>query len=501
MRTQILFTSAFFALQLINASCSNSSKLTFVVSNIPTDATSLSLTAHIDKTTTTPDSILSNYKIDTVPQEAGKDSAKLINVTVPFDARGLPLNITITASSSKCQLSSWTGSVGSIDGKDYSVGAPLSKLEDDPIQQDLFTVAAISPTDVWVGGSNSTVGHWDGCYWRRAQIDDEGLTGIIKIFYHKNSGLWALGGNSTIAKYENGKWTKYDHKNPWGLTGDFAQKILWIDMAFSEGSTEQLIAIGLSTQQACRALKITKSNGQYVFDATAEPKICNLPGGTAARALPPGTTHTVSPYVPLKIASFGNGMVTSGFVYVDKKVGTTTTSGLKYSAYARYTDQINLSNPVIKYVNPTNQASDDPQGTSGPIWGTSADNFWFGTPTLQHVTGAINSPVVVSVDNVYPPGASNGLFLYNIWGASERDFWTIGLSSVRMSSEVLHIYDKTGAGGTVGEANIVPALFSTPINTIVTTNIGGASTSDVWLVGYAGYRVHFENSKYTLYQK
>lgn len=512
MRTTTFIASALAAISLVATSCSNSSKLTFVVSNIPTEATTLELTAHIAKTDQTPDSIASDYKIEKIPLDAGKESAKLVNVTIPFDTRGLALTITISSSSEKCQLASWTGSVGSIDGKDYSVSAPLNKLEDDPIQQDLFTVTAIATNDVWVGGSNSTIGHWDGCYWKSSQIDNEGITGIVKLYYHKNSGLWALGANSTIAKYDNGKWTKLDHKNPWVLTSDYAQKILWLDMAFSEGSTEQLVVIGFNTlpatppttQQVCRALKITKSNGQYVFDATVESKLCNLPGATAARTIPSGTTHTASLYYPFKIASFPNGMVTTGQVYIDKKVGATTTAGIPYPAYARYQDQISLSNPVIKYVNPSASQvytdPDDPKGSGGPIWGTSADNFWFGAPMLQHVTGPINSPTVTSAEFIYPP--KGNLFMYNVWGTNDRDFWTIGLgTNANKTSEVLHIYDKTGAGGIISEQNIVPILYSTPVNILTVTNIAGASSSDVWMVGYGGYRVHYSNNRYVLYQK
>ncbi len=503
MRTQTFMVSALAAFSVVGVSCSNSSKLTFVVSNIPSDAKTISLKAKINN---------ADYKIETVPVSQSEGSAKLVSVEVPFDVRGLALYITINAANDKCQLAEWTGSVGSVDGKDYTVNSPLSTIKDDPINQDLFSITAINENDVWVGGSNSTVGHWDGCYWRSAQIDQEGITGLVKMYYHKNSGLWALGANSTIAKYDNGKWIKLDHKNPWSLTGEFAQKILWLDMAFSEGSTEQLIVIGFNTipgtppttQQVCRALRITKANGQYVFDSSIESKICNIPGATAARSLPVGTTHTASLFYPFKLASFSNGMIVTGLVYVDKKVGASTTSGIKYSAYARYQDQINLTNPVIKYINPLPPPApqytnpDDPQGNGGPIWGISADNFWFGSPMLHHVTGTINSPVVTSADYVYPPGSN--YVMGNLWGGSDRDFWTVGLGANRVS-EVLHIYDKTGAGNQVAENNIVPLLYSTPVNNLTITNIAGASTSDAWMVGYGGYRVHYTNSKYVLYQK
>lgn len=76
------------------------------------------------------------------------------------------------------------------------------------IREDLTSVSALSPTNVWAVGSVGTVVHWDGVSMSASRIEDVDLYGV---FAAAANDVWAVGAEGRILHFDGARWTRMIH--------------------------------------------------------------------------------------------------------------------------------------------------------------------------------------------------------------------------------------------------------------------------------------------------
>lgn len=493
-------------------SCTNSSSLTMIISNIPENSAEIKISATIDN---------KSYSIDPISQEQKESNALIVKVNIPFDTRGLPLRLSVVSKDSKCELAGWSGVFGSVENGDYTINTPLEKRTDDPIAQDLFSVQALSENDVWAAGT--TLVHWDGCYWKQKIFEGTNpsdstdkistFTSITKLYKASDNTLFAIGNNSSIYYYSNNAWEKIDIGNPWSLTADLSKNIIWTDITSLANTQDQLLVIGIVPGLVRKAIKLIKSNGKYVPHEATAKQLGDLETAIFSQPIQlsdcihrfkcsAGSTCTYkidsASYLPTRIYSLPNNFYTSGSVSIErtKTTGTQiTTEKFKYSTYSIF-KQNNISLTPRPDIRIFNSLAEDgkPTGDDFAIFGLSDNDLWLGSDRLFHIT---STPPLDSTTEFLPTGINNrdssGYKFGVIWGASQTDIWTIAFG-VRIS-QTLHLITKTA---TPWNDLGIDSFYRVPLDNFVTTAVHGVSTSDVWIVGYNGYRIHYKDGKFSL---
>lgn len=496
---------------LISASisCSNSSSLTIIISNIPSNTTELHITAKTGN---------QNYAIESITKSEINSNALIVKVNIPFDTRGIPLQLNAISKDSKCELAGWSGFFGSIENGNYTVNAPLNQFTDDPISQDLFSVQALSENDVWAAGT--TLAHWDGCYWRQKSIENNpaeltdkisSLTSITKLYTTSDKTLFAIGSNAKIYYYTNNEWWPIEVKNFWGLTGDIYKSIVWFDITTLANAPDQVLIIGVIPGITRKALKLIKANGKYEPFETTTQQLADLEN-TLFNQSPqlsdcihqfkcPSTytcTYKIDPASPTtnKIFSLPNAFFTAGSVIIERtRTGGTNpgTDRLKYGVYYKFQDITrNSPPPTIRIFNSIKEDG-TPIGDEATIWGLNENDIWFGSTRLYHITA---TPSTASSTELAPTPINNrsesNYKFSTIWGNTTNELWTISLTPAKLS-QTLHLTTKSGWGDLKSDL-----FYRVPLDNFVTTSIHGVSPSDIWIVGYNGYRIHYKDGNFSL---
>lgn len=490
-------------------SCSNSSSLTMIISNIPANTAEINISAKVEE---------KDYTVESITKSQIISNALIVKINIPFDTRGVPLTLNATSKDSKCELAGWSGIFGSVENGDYTINAPLEKFADDPISQDLYSVQALSENDIWAAGT--TLAHWDGCYWKQKSLNNETteatekistLTSITKLYAANDKTLFAIGNNSQIYYYINNKWSQVKIENYWGLTGNIHKDITWFDINTLADTPDQVLIIGVIPGLTKKAIKLIKVNDKYEpFEATSQ-KLAELEGTIFNQPIqlsdcihqfkcPASYTCTYNldktSLSVSKILSLPSAFFTAGSVIIERT--KTATSGtqverLKYGFYSKFQDITKTTPaPTIRIFN---SIKDDglPIGDEATIWGLNANDIWVGSTRLYHITATppTNSPTELIPTPINNRTDSSYKFS-TIWGNSTTELWTISLNQAK-TTQTLHLTTKSTWSDLLGDQ-----FYRVPLDNFVTTSIHGISPSDIWIVGYNGYRIHYKDGNFAL---
>lgn len=512
MRTSLL-SSLLLASALASTSCSKDTVLAIAVSNIPDGTVLLDVITTIDSR---------EYKVDPIKTYSTTQSATIISITIPFEVPPDPVKISITAKGTQCQIANWSGSIAAIEPATYSISAPLIRLTDDSIDQDLFTVKTIAPNNAWAAGINSTMAHWDGCYWKNVKVTTESPENIFtRLAYNQQIGLWATGSDGLLYKY-NSTFSTWEIKKSArelypSLTGasqsEWNRSMFWSDLAYIEGTAGELLVVGFNIHKAakdlsqtCMIVRGTPSASHpegYVF--TRQDAICSTRLQTTAPSpsqpvppqTPPSTTWPScnSCFTPNQIASFRDGLIISGGVTLPQIKAPDPN---EFGAYIKINQPSTLGNPTGRYIVPKlTNPNQELTGSSLSLWATRFDDFWVGNSRLYHISpndkDVTNPSIPESIAPMYEDKGTEKYKLVSIWGANADDFWAIGLP-LSVTSQVHHISTQQLMQSQIKAQFIDQSKFRAPMGAFRYTSIDGTSINDIWLVGYHGIRTHYDNS-------
>lgn len=487
-----------FGVLAASVSCNTSARLVLSISNVPSDTAAIKVSLAIDQKT---------YEIDPPLQfDSSKNGTSILSsVEIPFEFSSKQVSINVLTQSgvgNKCLTSAWSGTAAVLEAGTYSLSAPLQRIEDDKITNDLYTILSISETEVWVGGSSGTLAKWDGCYWRnRPFLDGVSGTAITKLYSHNKTGIWALGGSGSIAKYDSAKdaWMPIDVSSAINGTGETIYNITWSGITYLEGSSADLLVVGSAPNPnimpgatQCFAIRISPSGSSYVPTRISTP-FCGYSAQTCTQF---GMNQNLSCYFVAQNAySFPpDRVVLSGISYF---------AAGNYTGFGIYDNRLQPigAAPNPQYVTSAGNAT-EPLGVGGLVWGTSINDFWLGANHFYHILNANNSMMATSNR---PVAIETMLYRYNfnnykvisMWGALPNDFWVIGFPSSRFA-QVNHFVDKPGLAlseSSIGVINYLAGIDNYPL-----TNVTGTSNKDVWFSGYGGIRIRYDGASFRVFK-
>jgi photosystem II stability/assembly factor-like uncharacterized protein len=75
-----------------------------------------------------------------------------------------------------------------------------------PTLVDFYCIYALSANDVWVGGTNGTIYHYDGVSWTRVNTPTSKT--VRDMSFSRTTAGWAVCDGGTILRYKDGRWKK-----------------------------------------------------------------------------------------------------------------------------------------------------------------------------------------------------------------------------------------------------------------------------------------------------
>jgi hypothetical protein len=469
MRPASLPFFALFLCGLVTACAPRSTVLAIAVSSIPKTTSTIDIKLTIDGQIHPADPPFTYDR-------ARGASTVLTGIEIPWQFSDRLLGVDIEARDDKCPLARFSSATAAIEPGTYTVSAPLQALANDDLITDLFAADAITPDDVWIGGANQGLAHWDGCYWTRGQLDMQlGAGALVRVYHHPRVGLWAVGSEGLILHFDAAQklWRVISAAaNLYtGRTANFSDITFLPGSAGSEGS---MLVVGSLTGSSpvCFALRGTMT-APDTFTWAHEPAVCN--------ALSPATTLGCNNcrFYPTRMQAFDSG----GLVIGGASGSLDGSMNMIYQgAFVRFADST-LQNPDGRLLTPV---MDLPNQAVMP-WGMDLGDLYLGGGRLTRVTGEGGATQITQMMNFYND-PSNSYAISGMWGTTTSDFWIVGVHTQTRFSRLHHITDPSNPN-----SNIYSAIGSYQIN-----SLHGTSPDDIWFVGNGGLRSHYDGKIFSI---
>lgn len=326
----------------------------------------------------------------------------------------------------------------------YDAKIALGGLNPQPITANLFAVHGAGPNDVWAVGGSGAVLHYTGCAWE--QHTPFTSAGINSVYAAPGPGggpsnaVYALT-DSSIYKWDGSAWTK--EQTP-SLPAGAALRAI-----HGAGANDVWAVAAFAGNPSCIILHRNASAWE-------------LDVGCFSTALNSIRTYTLSSVYAIS----ATGAIVGGGESAQPKTGTWSVGTWRSS--------------------PSSMAPGQ-SGDVASVWGTSLTDYWAGGEygALQHYTQG-GWTLDTAFQSFFPSGTGTSkYFVYRMHGVAANDFWAVSFTTMpTYTSRIAHY---TGSW-----------KLETQLNTEFTQlgAVWAAAANDVWFVGYAGVRVHYDGTKF-----
>lgn len=326
----------------------------------------------------------------------------------------------------------------------YDAKIALGGLNPQPITANLFAVHGTGPNDVWAVGGAGAVLHYTGCAWE--QHTPFTNTGINSVYAAPGPGggpsnaVYALT-DSSIYKWDGSTWTK--EQTP-SLPAGAALRVI-----HGAGANDVWAVANFVGNPSCIIMHRNASGW-------------DLDVGCVSTAPSTIRTYTLSSIYAISATN----AIVGGGESAQPKTGIWSVGTWRSSLAPMAAGQT---------------------GDVATVWGTSLTDYWAGGDfgALQHYSQG-SWTLDTSFQSFFPSGTGAQKFItYRMHGAAANDFWVVSFTvTPTYTSRIAHY---TGSW-----------KLETQLNTAFTQlgAVWAAAPNDVWFVGYAGARVHYDGTNF-----